>query len=997
MATFSAIDYYYGITSSASVNIFGGKYTDCSICNAFISDSKLQNCDLDNDFVQKTIVIDTKFTESIIKDSDIESSNSIVVKTVDIWTFLPSATSSNLDNASGVLKIYINDFDIEKFNIFDSIYTTKLNKKNLVQNLSLDQIIELPYETRWVFNNFLNDDISNDLISVTFKKSDENKYKTIAINELDIYNSFTYLNDVLDENNKPWGSIDIEIGNYLANSYFGLRHYIDFYIDVYSRPILISATVSFVPLLDVDTSISLNLVVKNSSLIDVSLPSTYFISKQSNSTFKTTNTLRNFILDTSTYSISYSISSDTRVSWVPRFWVRLIPGDPLCECCTSTTTLPVCATDLFTYSIILGCAVDDFTYTFVQPTPTPTITSTSTPTSTLTETPITSPTSTPTRTPTPTLTKTPDASPSETPTNTPSLSVTPTITQTISETPTNTPSLSVTPTITQTISVTPTETPTNTPTVTITKTPNLSDTPTPTITDTPTQTPTNTSTLTSTPTLTPTSSLSQTPTQTPTLTKTPTLTPTSSLTQTPTNTQTQTPTPTLTPTKSLTPTPTQTPTNTSSLTPTPTVTETPTETPTPTPTPLDEQQQSVYFYGNQGYSSGEGSYLSFSNTTFMSLTGSVIDGTPTVVPKFTLSMWIEPDWTPGLGYPAWLYEMKTTHNPISSGKTGSHMWIVYDAETGYNAIQMNLTYFIDGKSASLYMNWILSTGSNINITGISTQGQSSWNQSTSPTFSMLTFVMDGDQTGITNQFRMFWNGFTLSGTGSMTPGFVAEESVYSFYSSNRTSYIPATMSGVLGAYYWPRAFWADNLFFYWDSLSQQQIRDQLWNTSQPLCNYSNLFTGSLYWNFNSNMNPYRSVGNQLTLSPVGVILNSPTISTTHSVSCATQLLDNVWSSVYDNYYGCANYVRGVYCDGSGDQSCMLTPDTYYTDYNVGSEDRFYLGMTFYSDPELSIPISLGAGPWYFAFTLSTTPGSGILYEMNNYNLLATYSLGDSCV
>ena len=607
----------------------------------------------------------------------------------------------------------------------------------------------------------------------------------------------------------------------------------------------------------------------------------------------------------------------------------------------------------------------------------PSPTNTETPTQTPTETPTTTPTNTITSTvtPTQTVTKTPGTSADPTPTNTE------TPTQTPTETPTQTPTETPTPTFTNT----PTETPTETPTPTVTGTPGAS----------PSQTPTQTPTLTKTPTLTPTSSLSQTPTQTPTLT------PTSSLTQTPTNTQTQTPTPTLTPTKSLTPTPTQTPTNTSSLTPTPTVTETPTETPTPTPTPtstpIDEQQQSVYFSGNQGYSSGEGSYLSFSNTTFMSLTGSVIDGTPTVVPKFTLSMWIEPDWTPGLGYPAWLYEMKTTHNPISSGKTGSHMWIVYDAETGYNAIQMNLTYFIDGKSASLYMNWILSTGSNINITGISTQGQSSWNQSTSPTFSMLTFVMDGDQTGITNQFRMFWNGFTLSGTGSMTPGFVAEESVYSFYSSNRTSYIPATMSGVLGAYYWPRAFCADNLFFYWDSLSQQQIRQQLWNTSQPLCNYSNLFTGSLYWNFNSKMNPYRSVGNQLTLSPVGVILDSPTISTTHSVSCATQLLDNVWSSVYDNYYGCANYVRGVYCDGSGDQSCMLTPDTYYTDYNVGSEDRFYLGMTFYSDPELSIPISLGAGPWYFAFTLSTTPGSGILYEMNNYNLFATYSLGDSCV
>jgi hypothetical protein len=76
---------------------------------------------------------------------------------------------------------------------------------------------------------------------------------------------------------------------------------------------------------------------------------------------------------------------------------------------------------------------------------------------------------------------------------------------------------------------------------------------------------------------------------------------------------------------------------------------------------------------------------------------------------------------------------------------------------------------------------------------------------------------------------------------------------------------------------------------------------------------------------------------------------------------------------------------------------MSTADTYYTDYNIGSEDRFYLGMTFYSDPELLNPISLVGGSWYFAFTLSTTPGSGILYEMNNYNLFATYSLGDSCL
>lgn len=353
MATFSAIDKYYGITSSANVNIFGGKYIDCSICNAFISESKLQDCSLDNDFVQNSIVVDTKFTESILKNSDIQSSNSVIVKTVDIWTFLPSATASNLNSATGTLKIYIDDSDIEKFNIFDSIYTTTLNKRNLVQNLNLDQVIELPYETRWVFNNFLNDDISGDQISVTFKKSDENTYKTIAINELDIYNSLTYTNDILDDNNKPWGSIDIEIGNYLANSYFGLKHYLDFYIDIYSRPILISATISFVPLLDVDTSVNLDVVVRNTSFVSATLPSSYLIPRGTNTVFKTTETQRNFLLDTSTYSISYSISSDTRISWTPRFWVRLIQGDPGCECCTSTTTIPFCPTDLFTYSILI--------------------------------------------------------------------------------------------------------------------------------------------------------------------------------------------------------------------------------------------------------------------------------------------------------------------------------------------------------------------------------------------------------------------------------------------------------------------------------------------------------------------------------------------------------------------------------------------------------------------------------------------------------------------
>jgi hypothetical protein len=406
MATFSAIDKYLGLTSSSQINIFGGKYIDCDICNANINNSNLQNCNLNNSYIQKSVVVDSKIEETVCVDSDIESSNSLIIRNVDVWTYIPSATSSNLDGATGVLKIYIDDFEIDNLNIFDSIYLTSLNKRTLTQLLNLDQIIELPYETRWVFNRFFNDDLGSEEIKVSFKKSNENTYKTILIRDLDVYSPVTYLNDVVDGNNKPYGSIDIEIGNYFASSYFGLNHYLDFYIDVYSRPIIISATISFVPILDVDTTINLNLTVRNSSLVEVPLDSQYFIPRGSNSTFLSKETLRNFIIDTSTFSVSYSILSDTRINWTPRFFVRLIPGDSGCECCTTTTTLAPCPSDVFTYSISVGCPVDDFTYSFETITTSTTTNSVTTSTSTTTTPPTTTTTTTSTTTTPPTTTTT---------------------------------------------------------------------------------------------------------------------------------------------------------------------------------------------------------------------------------------------------------------------------------------------------------------------------------------------------------------------------------------------------------------------------------------------------------------------------------------------------------------------------------------------------------------------------------------------------------------
>jgi hypothetical protein len=293
---------------------------------------------------------------------------------------------------------------------------------------------------------------------------------------------------------------------------------------------------------------------------------------------------------------------------------------------------------------------------------------------------------------------------------------------------------------------------------------------------------------------------------------------------------------------------------------------------------------------------------------------------------------------------------------------------------------------------------ILNTSSNSSITGIFATGQSAWNVNTSPTFSMITMMFDGNQGSSNNWITWYWNGLTLSSTSSVVAGWDPNEAANFFFNSKispNTPYIPATVSGWVGGYRFPRAHWQDNLFFWSSTMSQSVIRQYLWNNSNPLCDYSSYFPGSIYWNFNG-ADPYTSVsGGPITLISEGAgVYPAPTISTTHSVPCVNNLTTNefvVWAGATGCDIGNSYPVRGVYQDTAG------TPPSgtmsIWTLPNIGQESEFYLGMTFSDTPDLQYPILFGL---YFAFTLSTTPGSGILYEMSGYNLGATYSLGDVC-
>jgi hypothetical protein len=96
------------------------------------------------------------------------------------------------DNASSVSHIFL-----DKFYLFDSFYLPEVNRSLVESLLTLEQKVNLPYETKYVFDKFINKDFLNTEILVSTKTSDENKWKSIVALDNNVYYKWSFLNDVV--------------------------------------------------------------------------------------------------------------------------------------------------------------------------------------------------------------------------------------------------------------------------------------------------------------------------------------------------------------------------------------------------------------------------------------------------------------------------------------------------------------------------------------------------------------------------------------------------------------------------------------------------------------------------------------------------------------------------------------------------------------------------------------------------------------------------------
>jgi len=172
----------------------------------------INNSDVINSSVKKTSLKSSNISNSTLLTSYTESTRyrgdgDIKVIKSEIWSYQPDVADedNNINSIRGVLKLYISDEDLLKLGYNNSFYLN-INKDRVISFLTEDEKIQLPIETRWVFNKYLNSEISNDDLKITFKNKTDNKWKFFAATNP---NQDNYLNIIREEKN-PLSSIDID-------------------------------------------------------------------------------------------------------------------------------------------------------------------------------------------------------------------------------------------------------------------------------------------------------------------------------------------------------------------------------------------------------------------------------------------------------------------------------------------------------------------------------------------------------------------------------------------------------------------------------------------------------------------------------------------------------------------------------------------------------------------------------------------------------------------
>jgi hypothetical protein len=226
-STFSAVDIYYGLTHSRSLSFGGGQLKLCDINSVSFSKSLFVNSEIRNSNISESKFVNSQVIDSTAYKSDFSAKNGIKILAADLWSYdaitinSHSYGTSSVDttNMRGILKLYISNDDLNKLNLTDSFFISKLNKDYFLSSLNEDQKVLLPIEAKYVLDYYFNYELSSNKIMVSFKNKKDNKWKTQVV--CNVYPSpSSYQNsNVLTQNQYDFASIDVQIDN--------LAHYYD--------------------------------------------------------------------------------------------------------------------------------------------------------------------------------------------------------------------------------------------------------------------------------------------------------------------------------------------------------------------------------------------------------------------------------------------------------------------------------------------------------------------------------------------------------------------------------------------------------------------------------------------------------------------------------------------------------------------------------------------------------------------------------------------------
>jgi len=227
------IDNYYNGSLTYSVSSNFVNYNFCDIYTTYVSNGLISDSIIENSQIFKSKSVNNQIIDSVVESTQYNSDGGIGIIGADIWGYdYDSLNVADFNTIRGTLKLYISDKDFLRLEKGDSFYLEKINKDYYVNNLSTNEKIQLPIETRYILDYYTDYELyeSNGLsssVSVSLKPKTNNYDKYYVESEPVVSGTVIYLEP--ETKNFPprggggGGGLEALFYNYwiLQNDYWG--------------------------------------------------------------------------------------------------------------------------------------------------------------------------------------------------------------------------------------------------------------------------------------------------------------------------------------------------------------------------------------------------------------------------------------------------------------------------------------------------------------------------------------------------------------------------------------------------------------------------------------------------------------------------------------------------------------------------------------------------------------------------------------------------------